>query len=308
MTTNSLAFRLFATAAAWTLLVLPIAGAIIYSLYRQEVETSFDRRLGVLLTVVLSDTIDHGDDEPGAPKDVGEPLFEVTHSGWYWQIKPLDGKPGHLLTSALAHRPRHPAAERARRRAQRARGALGQPRRPAGAEAARRRDHLRVRRGQEGAALLRCRRRHAGRGGDQPVQLPHPAHAGAGAGRHRPARRDAVPDPLRPACRCAKMEKGLAAIRSGEATRLDVDLPARDRAAAAGAQRAPQVQPGHRRARPHARRQPGARPEDAARRHHQRGARGSRARSRARWPSRPRSWPTRSISTSTAPAWRRASA
>jgi signal transduction histidine kinase len=99
MTTNSLAFRLFATAAAWNLLVLPIAGAIIYSLYRQEVEISFDRRLGVLLTVVLSDTIDHGDVEPGAPKDVGEPLFEVTHSGWYWQIKPLDGKPGHLLTS-----------------------------------------------------------------------------------------------------------------------------------------------------------------------------------------------------------------
>ena len=33
MTTNSLAFRLFATAVAWTLLALPIAGAIIYSLY-----------------------------------------------------------------------------------------------------------------------------------------------------------------------------------------------------------------------------------------------------------------------------------
>jgi len=99
MTTNSLAFRLFATAAAWNLLVLPIAGAIIYSLYAQEVATSFDRRIGVLLTVVLSDTIDHGDQEPGEPKDVGEPLFEVTHSGWYWQITPLDGKPGHRITS-----------------------------------------------------------------------------------------------------------------------------------------------------------------------------------------------------------------
>jgi signal transduction histidine kinase len=99
MTTNSLAFRLFATAAAWNLLVLPIAGAIIYSLYRQEVETSFDRRIGVLLTVVLSDTVDHSDFEPGTPKDVGEPLFEVTHSGWYWQIKPLDGRPGQLIVS-----------------------------------------------------------------------------------------------------------------------------------------------------------------------------------------------------------------
>lgn len=53
----------------------------------------------MLLTVILSDSIDHGEVEPGAPKDVGEPLFEITHSGWYWQIKPLDNKPGKLLTS-----------------------------------------------------------------------------------------------------------------------------------------------------------------------------------------------------------------
>ncbi|HZT48535.1 MAG TPA: sensor histidine kinase [Hyphomicrobiaceae bacterium] len=99
MTTNSLAFRLFATAAVWNLLVLPIAGAIIYSLYRQEVETSFDRRLSVLLTSVLSDAVDHSDFEPGTPKDVGEPLFEVTHSGWYWQIKPLDNRGGQLVVS-----------------------------------------------------------------------------------------------------------------------------------------------------------------------------------------------------------------
>ena len=50
MRTNSLAFRLFATAAAWVLLVLPVAGMIIYSLYREEVENSYDRRIGVLLT------------------------------------------------------------------------------------------------------------------------------------------------------------------------------------------------------------------------------------------------------------------
>jgi signal transduction histidine kinase len=94
MNTNSLAFRLFATAAAWVLLVLPVAGAIIYSLYRTEVETSFDRRLSVLLTVILQDGIDHSETEaePGLPKDVGEPLFEITHSGWYWQFKPLDIK------------------------------------------------------------------------------------------------------------------------------------------------------------------------------------------------------------------------
>lgn len=92
MNTNSLAFRLFTTAAAWVLLVLPVAGAIIYSLYRTEVETSFDRRLSVLLTVILQAGIDQGEDEPGDPRDVGEPLFEITHSGWYWQFTPLDVK------------------------------------------------------------------------------------------------------------------------------------------------------------------------------------------------------------------------
>lgn len=99
MRTNSLAFRLFATAVAWVIVVLPIAGFLIYSLYRQEVETAFDRRISVLLTVILSDAIDHGENDPGVPRDVGEPLFEITQSGWYWQIKPLDGRPGKPVKS-----------------------------------------------------------------------------------------------------------------------------------------------------------------------------------------------------------------
>jgi signal transduction histidine kinase len=94
MRTNSIAFRLFATAVAWTLIVLPVAGWIIYSLYRAEVESRFDRYINALLTVVLSDSIDHGEQtqEPGFPKDVGEPLYEDDNSGSYWQIKPLDDK------------------------------------------------------------------------------------------------------------------------------------------------------------------------------------------------------------------------
>ena len=100
MKANSLAFRLFSTATAWTLLVLPLAGFITYSLYRQEIEASFDRRVGVLLTVILSDSVDHGGSEPGSPKDIGEPLFEISQSGWYWQIKPMDQTPGRRLASA----------------------------------------------------------------------------------------------------------------------------------------------------------------------------------------------------------------
>jgi signal transduction histidine kinase len=90
MRVDSLAFRLFATAAIWTLLVLPLFGVLIHSLYRADLERGFDRRLDVLLTVVAADSIDRGGGkEPGHPRDVGEPLFELIHSGWYWQITPV---------------------------------------------------------------------------------------------------------------------------------------------------------------------------------------------------------------------------
>lgn len=99
MRLNSLAFRLIATAAAWTLLALPVAGYIILSLYRHDIETDFNQRISRLLTVIQSDSLDGAGQEPVAPKDVGEPLFEITHSGWYWQIRPVGDAPGRRLIS-----------------------------------------------------------------------------------------------------------------------------------------------------------------------------------------------------------------
>jgi signal transduction histidine kinase len=101
---DSLAARLFATAALWTLVALPLAGIIILSLYKQEVDTSFDDRLKTLLLVVYTNSSEHATGEPGAPRDVGEPLFEITHSGWYWQIKPTERAEGRrtLVSKSLA--------------------------------------------------------------------------------------------------------------------------------------------------------------------------------------------------------------
>lgn len=99
MRRNSLAFRLFATSAVWTLLVLPLAGYLIYSLYRNDVQTSFDMQLKKLLTVLMLDSMNTSGDEPVRPNNQYEPLFEVTHSGWYWQIQPIDGAPGRRLVS-----------------------------------------------------------------------------------------------------------------------------------------------------------------------------------------------------------------
>ncbi len=103
MRLNSLAFRLFATALGWTMLVLPLAGFIIYSLYAQEAFQSFDDKIKTLLSVVQTDSIDHTSTELGTPGDVGEPLFQRLHSGWYWQIKPLDEPAGpRRVSNSLA--------------------------------------------------------------------------------------------------------------------------------------------------------------------------------------------------------------
>ena len=99
MKLNSLAFRLFATSAAWTLLVLPLASYLIYSLYRDDVQLSFDAQLKKLLTALTIDSMNTTGDTPVQPQNLYEPLFEVTHSGWYWQIRPIDGAPGRTLVS-----------------------------------------------------------------------------------------------------------------------------------------------------------------------------------------------------------------
>ena len=57
MRLNSLAFRLFATSAVWTLLVLPVAGIIIYRLYRDDVQATFDDRLEKLVNAIAVDSM-----------------------------------------------------------------------------------------------------------------------------------------------------------------------------------------------------------------------------------------------------------
>jgi signal transduction histidine kinase len=90
MRTNSLALRLFLSATAWAVVILLITGVVLSSLYRHAVERSFDRRLGVYLRTIVADLA--SPDETGAkfPQSLGEPLFELPLSGWYWQVTRLD--------------------------------------------------------------------------------------------------------------------------------------------------------------------------------------------------------------------------
>jgi len=99
MRPNSLAFRLFAAAAVWVLVVLPITAFVLISVYRGAVERSFDARLNVYLTDLVADLAAARTDSAAKPPSLTDPLFTRPFSGWYWQITPL-GSPTHLLQTS----------------------------------------------------------------------------------------------------------------------------------------------------------------------------------------------------------------
>jgi signal transduction histidine kinase len=90
MRANSLALRLFVSASAWAVVILLITGIVLSSLYRETVERAFDRRLGVYLRTLVADLASPDDVGGKFPQSLGEPLFELPLSGWYWQLTRLD--------------------------------------------------------------------------------------------------------------------------------------------------------------------------------------------------------------------------
>src|ERR1700745_1582086 len=85
MRTNSLALRLFLWAAGWTLVILILTGCALSTLYRHAVERAFDRRLDVYLRTLVADVASPEEGNDKFPQSIGEPLFELPLSGWYWQ-------------------------------------------------------------------------------------------------------------------------------------------------------------------------------------------------------------------------------
>ena len=90
MRANSLAFRLFLWATGLTVVILIITGVTLSSLYRQAVERAFDRRLDVYLRTLVADVASPEEGADKFPQSIGEPLFELPLSGWYWQVTRLD--------------------------------------------------------------------------------------------------------------------------------------------------------------------------------------------------------------------------
>jgi signal transduction histidine kinase len=91
MRANSLAVRLFLSATSWTVIILFITGFVLSALYRQAVERSFDRRLGVYLRTLVADVAAPEESTDRTVQSLGEPLFDLPLSGWYWQVTRLQG-------------------------------------------------------------------------------------------------------------------------------------------------------------------------------------------------------------------------
>jgi len=98
MRVNSLALRLFVSATAVTVVILVITGVVLSSLYRDGVERSFDRRLGVYLRTLVADVAAPEEGEKVA-QSLGEPLFELPLSGWYWQVTKLSAPKPEVRSS-----------------------------------------------------------------------------------------------------------------------------------------------------------------------------------------------------------------
>ena len=101
MSFNSIAFRLIAAAALSCLIVLPIAGLVLNSLFYTQLERNFDVRLEVLLSNLIAESIDEKAREPVRPGKIGAPEFLQPLSGWYWEIVPIDGEGTRFSSNSL---------------------------------------------------------------------------------------------------------------------------------------------------------------------------------------------------------------
>jgi signal transduction histidine kinase len=99
MRANSLALRLFIWATGWTVVILIITGVARSTLYRHAVERAFDRRLDVYLRTLVADVASPEEGADKYPQSIGEPLFELPLSGWYWQVTRLDTKTPEVHSS-----------------------------------------------------------------------------------------------------------------------------------------------------------------------------------------------------------------
>src|ERR1700716_1083815 len=96
---SSLATRLFLSATAWVVVILAITGIVLSSVYRDATERAFDRRLNLYLRTLIAEVATPDEPADKQMQSLGEPLFELPLSGWYWQVTRTDGEKPEVRSS-----------------------------------------------------------------------------------------------------------------------------------------------------------------------------------------------------------------
>src|SRR3954463_1094607 len=96
MRASSLATRLFLSATGWVVVILLITGIVLSSVYRAAAERAFDRRLNLYLRTLIAEVATPDEPPDHQFQSLGEPLFELPLSGWYWQITRIDSEKSEL--------------------------------------------------------------------------------------------------------------------------------------------------------------------------------------------------------------------
>ena len=100
MRSNSLAFRLAASAAIISIILFVAAGVLLADLFKSAVERNFDERLYAILDGLLSN-VELAQDSLTLtlPNALADTRFGLPLSGWYWQVTPTSGNSGNTLVS-----------------------------------------------------------------------------------------------------------------------------------------------------------------------------------------------------------------
>ncbi len=99
MRVNSLSFRLTASAAVVSIVLLAVAGLLLINLFSSAVERNFDARLQAVLDGLLANVEIDQNSQLKSQGQIADTRFRLPLSGWYWQVTPVDGKSSTVLVS-----------------------------------------------------------------------------------------------------------------------------------------------------------------------------------------------------------------
>jgi hypothetical protein len=83
-------FVVSVAAASMASIILIVTGVTLSSVHRKSVERGFDARLSAYVGMLMVNWVSAKHPLEVLPQSIGEPLFDLPLSGWYWQVTALD--------------------------------------------------------------------------------------------------------------------------------------------------------------------------------------------------------------------------